>query len=152
MEGRTQRIDKNLSNQRGDFMKISYGYDRSKIKEIVSRCGSKNVKTTYSYLDVLNFYSKNKFFCAIIDDCCFFAGSFGKGHFRLVEMAVIEEQQKMGYGKAMMILMKQICRNKGAEKITLRTSKNEKAINFFKKQNAKVIGEIKNDYEMEIKL
>lgn len=133
-------------------MKIVKKYEKDIIKEIAKQCGSKNVKNTYSYLDVMNYHSKGKFKCEIIDDCAFFAGSIAKHHFRLIEMAVKEGTQKKGYGTLLIMRMKRLCIKNNLSKITLRTSKEETAINFFRKQGAKIIGEKGNDYEMEIKI
>lgn len=133
-------------------MKIVQKYDKELIKEIVKNCGSKNVKSTYSYLDVVNYHSKDKFKCEIIDDCAFFAGTMAKSHFRLIETAVKEESQRKGYGTAIMIRMRKLCKENNLTKITLRTSKEETALNFFKKQGGVITGEKGNDYEMEIKL
>lgn len=133
-------------------MKIVKTYEKDIIKDIAKQCGSKNVKSTYSYLDVMNYHSKGKFKCEIIDDCAFFAGSIAKHHFRLIEMAVKEGTQKKGYGTLLIMRMKKLCIKNNLSKITLRTSKEETAINFFEKQGAKIIGEKGNDYEMEIKI
>lgn len=133
-------------------MKIVQKYDRDTIKDIVKNCGSKNVKSTYSYLDVVNYHSKDKFKCEILDDCAFFAGTMAKNHFRLIETAVKEDSQRKGYGSAIMIRMKKLCKENNLSKITLRTSKKETALAFFKKHGAEIIGEKGEDYEMEIKL
>ena len=131
-------------------MNIIQGYDKEVIKKIAKNCDSKNVKSTYSYLDVANYRSKENFFCEIIDDCSFFAGIICKNHFRLIETAVISDCQSKGYGSLMIIRMKKICKSKGLKKITLRTSKEETAFEFFLKQGGTIVGEKGNDYEMEI--
>ena len=133
-------------------MKIVVGYNKDLIKEIAKNCGSKNVKSTYSYLDVMNYHSKGKFRCEIIDECAFFAGLMAKDHFRLIETAVKEDAHKKGYGTAIMIRMKKLCKDNNLSKITLRTSKEETAVNFFRKQGGIITGEKGNDYEMEIKV
>lgn len=133
-------------------MRIIQEYDKELIKEIAKNCGSKNVKSTYSYLDVANYHSKDKFKCEILDECAFFAGLLGKKHFRLIETAVKEECQGKGYGTALMIRMRKLCIDNNLNKITLRTSKNETALEFFKKQGGVITGEKGNDYEMEIKV
>lgn len=133
-------------------MKIISKYDKELIKDIAKNCGSKNVKSTYSYLDVANYQAKEKFRCEIIDDCAFFAGIVCKKHFRLIETAVKEECQKKGYGKILLLRMKLLCQRNNLDKITLRTSKQETAVNFFRKNGGIIIGEKGNDYEMEIKV
>lgn len=133
-------------------MKIVQKYDKEIIKDICKNCGSKNVKSTYSYLDVMNYHSKDKFRCEIIDNSAFFAGLIGKEHFRLIETAVKEDSQRKGYGTAIMIRMKKLCKENNLNKITLRTSKEETAVEFFKKNGGVIIGEKGNDFEMEIKV
>ena len=133
-------------------MKIVQKYEKNIIKEIAKGCGSKNVKSTYSYLDVMNYHSNGKFKCEIIDDCAFFAGLVAKHHFRLIETAVKEEYQGKGYGSLIIMRMKRLCIKNNLSKITLRTSKEETAVNFFRKYGGVIVGEKKNDYEMEIKI
>ena len=132
-------------------MKIVQKYDRAIIAEIAKGCGSKNVKSTYSYLDVANYRSGGKFFCEIFDDCAFYAGNIGKKHFRLVETAVKQDAHGKGYGTMMIIRMKQLCKKNGLEKITLRTAKDETAVHFFRKCGGVITGEKGTDFEMEIK-
>lgn len=133
-------------------MKIIYEYDSEKIKDIVLNCNSPNVKKTYSYLSVVNFHSKNKFLCVIVDDCAFMAGTIAKKHFRLIEIAVKSDNQHQGYGNALLTLLKKICLERGLEKITLRTSRHEKAVKFFLRHKGKIVGVNGEDYEMEIKV
>ena len=133
-------------------MKVISGYRREVIKDIVKNCGSKNVKSTYSYLDVLNYHSKDKFKCETIDDVGFFAGVVCKNHFRLIEIAVREDTQSKGIGTLLLRRIKNICSENNLTKITLRTSINETAVNFFKKKGAVIVGIKGEDYEMEIKL
>lgn len=152
MEGNKERSEEALQRARGNVMRIIQKYDKEIIKDIAKNCGSKNVKSTYSYLDVANYYSKEKFVCEIIDECAFFAGIICKNHFRLIETAVKESSQSKGYGTAVMLRMKMLCKKNNLSKITLRTSKEETALNFFKKQGGVIVGEKGNDYEMEIKI
>ena len=133
-------------------MILKSGYDKALVKEICKNCGSKNVKNTYSYLDVANYQAKDKFICESIDDCCFFAGIVCKKHFRLIEIAVKEEAQRKGYGTALLLRLKKICREKGLQKITFRVAKDETAVNFYKKKGGVIAGEKGTDYEMEMKL
>lgn len=133
-------------------MKIVRGYNKEAIKDIVKNCGSKNVKSTYSYLDVINYHSKDKFRCEIIDNSAFFAGLIAKEHFRLIETAVKEDSQRKGYGSLLIMRMKKLCKENNLNRITLRTSMEETAVNFFKKKGAVITGKKGNDYEMEIKL
>lgn len=52
----------------------------------------------------------------------------------------------------MIIRIKKICQNRGLEKITLRTSKNETAVYFFKKCGGIITGQKGTDWKMEIKV
>lgn len=133
-------------------MKIIQKYDKEIIKDIAKNCGSKNVKSTYSYLDFANNRYKDIFVCEIIDECAFFAGFYGKKHFRLMELAVKQDCQGKGYGTAIIIRMRKLCQENNLNKITLRTSKDETALEFFKKQGGVITGEKGNDFEMEIKV
>lgn len=131
-------------------MKIETKYEKKKVEEIAKNCGSKSVKSSYTYLDKMYYYNPSKFVCVIVDDCAFFAGTLCKKHFRLLELAVKEENQKMGYGKKLMGMMKQMCRKKEIEKITFRTSRQEDALYFYERMGAKIVKMKDEDFEMEI--
>ena len=55
--------------------------------------------------------------CAIVDETAYVAGTFGKKHFRLAEMAVKESQQRQGLGRFMIGLLKTACAEKGIAEI-----------------------------------
>ena len=129
-------------------MKIARGFNAKVIDDIAKNCGADSVKNTISYLRV-PFIGGAGFVCEIFDDVAFFAGTMCKKHFRLYEMAVREDYQRKGYGRAMILRMRQLCQKAGVEKITLRTSKNETAIQFYKKLGGRIVGEKDNDYEVE---
>ena len=133
-------------------MRVKSGYDANLVEEICKGCASNNVKKSYAFLRVANYHSGDKFICEIIDDCCFFAGIVCKSHFRLIEIAVKEEAQQKGYGTALLLRMKKLCREKDLTKITFRTAKDETAVKFFKKKGGVIVGEKGNDYEMEMKV
>lgn len=133
-------------------MKIVRGFDTTKVDSIAKNCGADSVKNSVSYLGVPFISGGRGFVCEIIDDVAFFAGTMCKKHFRLYEMAVDKGSQGSGYGTAMIMRMKQLCRKAGAEKITLRTSKEESAINFYYRIGGRIVGEKGNDYEVEIKV
>lgn len=131
-------------------MKIVSGFDEKIVGEIARGCGAKSVKSSISYIGA-PFISGNKgFVCEVFDGVGFFAGTMCKKHFRLYELAVKEEEHGKGYGRAMIMRIKQLCRKHGAEKITLRTSKSETAIDFYKKIGGTIVGEKGDDYEVEI--
>lgn len=75
-----------------------------------------------------------------------------KKHFRLYEIAVKKEMQNKGYGKFMIMRIKKLCSQNNINKITLRTNKQEEAINFYKKIGGIIVGEKNNDWEVEIKV
>ena len=89
-------------------------------------------------------------YCAIVDDVAFIAGTFGKEHFRLAEMAVKTEFKHQGYGSFMIKLVKAACARRGKTRITLRTSKNETAFEFYQKIGGSVVGENGDDFEVVI--
>ena len=132
-------------------MRIVRGYNKTKLQEIAANCGSKTVKSTISYLDAPFIKGAKCFYVEIIDDIAFFAGNITKTHFRLYEMAVKEEGQKKGYGRIMVLRMKKLCQKHNIPKITCRTSKEETAIDFYRKIGGVIVGEKENDYEVEIK-
>ena len=132
-------------------MKITKKFDEKLCEKIARESGSKAVRQSIAYLRRAFFNNKNTFVCNIIDDKAFYAGNCGKTHFRLYEIAVVEDAQRNGYGKLMMLQIKQLCQKKGLTKITLRTSKSETAIDFWRKCGGVIVGENGNDYEVEIK-
>lgn len=133
-------------------MNIQNGYDAKTISRIAKASGAYSVKEAATYLRVPCYRAGGRFLCEVIDDVAFYAGSFGKTHFRLYEMAVIEDKQREGYGTFMIMRIKQLCQKKGIPKITLRTSKEETAIDFYRRQGGKIVGEKDNDWEVEILL
>ncbi len=149
MARNTPGAEEDVHTDGADNMKIERGYNREKVVQIAKDCGAKSVRDTVSYLDLAAYRSRDKFVCEILDDVAFFAGMMCKKHFRLYEMAVVETAQRKGYGRAMITRMRQLCQKSGASKITPRTSKEETAIQFYKKLGGKIVGEKENDYEVE---
>ena len=131
-------------------MIISRGYNKELVREIARNCGSKAVTGSLSYIEI-PFIQKN-LYCEIFDDVAFFAGTFQKKHFRLYETAVKQECQRSGYGRAMIKRIQMLCQERGLDKITLRTSKEESAINFYRKVGGTVVGEKDGDWEVVIKV
>lgn len=132
-------------------MTVRRGFNKEIVYGIAKECGSAVVKKTVSYISAPFISGSEKFICEVIDDCAFWAASVCKKHLRLYEMAVKQEKQKQGYGKAMILRMKKVCRENGLEKITLRTSKTEGAMGFYAKNGGTIVGEKGDDYEVEIK-
>lgn len=133
-------------------MKIVRGFDKDTIRDIAKNCGSKSVKSSISFLERMNYLSPDKLVCEVIDDVGFYGACICKKHLRLYEIAVREDAHKQGYGKVMMMRMVKLCRQKGLEKITFRTAKNETAVEFYKKLGAVITGEKGEDWEMELRV
>jgi GNAT superfamily N-acetyltransferase len=133
-------------------MNIVRGFDKKTVEEIARMCGADSVRGSISYISAPFICENKNFLCEVFDERAFFAGTMCRKHFRLYELAVKEDYQKKGYGVAMITRIKQLCRKHGAEKITLRTSKYENAINFYKRIGGTIVGEKDDDYEVEIKV
>ena len=133
-------------------MKIRTEYDEKTVERIARNCDSKSVRDGVAFLRKSAFETPEKFYCEIIDEVCFFAGYVGKESFRLYEIAVENEYKGRGYGRIMMFRLRKLCSKKGISKITLRTSKDENAVSFYRKFGGKITGQKKNDWEMELKV
>ena len=131
-------------------MKIVKGFDQEKVKYICKNCNSKSVRTGEAYLHACPWRNGDKFVTYVFDDVAFLAGVMNKTHFRLIEFAVLTEYQGQSYGSKMMWFLKNLCRKNNFEKITFRCAKDERAVEFYLKHGAKILGEKQNDYEMEI--
>ena len=131
-------------------MKIVRGFDEKTVAEIAKECGSKSVKGSVSFLGAPYISGGKGFVCEVFDDVAFYAGTMCKKHFRLYEMAVRKDAQGRGYGTAMVARMKALCARSGAEKITLRTSREETAIEFYGRVGGVITGSKGGDYEVEI--
>lgn len=125
--------------------------DVKKARSIAKDSGSDELKHS-EYLRAAAWRAGDKFLMETFDDVAYYAGVFGKDHFRLVEIAVTAEMQGRGYGRMMMRRIVQKCRARGVHKITLRASAEEGAAGFYKKFGAVVTGLHDGDYEMEIRL
>lgn len=132
-------------------MNIVRGFDKKTVEEIARMCGADSVRGSISYISAPFIRENKNFLCEVFDERAFFAGTMCKKHFRLYELAVKDEEHGKGYGKAMLLRIKQLCRQRGVQKITLRTSKDETAIDFYKKIGGTIVGEKDGDYEVEIK-
>lgn len=152
MERCAERMQNALQEDRANDVKFVARFDIKTIKEIAKASGSPTLARETGYLERAKFYAGRKFRCEIGGDICFFAGTIGKKHFRLIEIAVRKEEHGKGYGRRMMWRIISICRKNGLRKITLRTNRNENSINFYKKFGGKIIGIEGNDYEIEVPL
>lgn len=127
-------------------------FDVPTIDRIAKASEAESTKEAARWLAVPYICGAKGFICEIADDVAFYAGVMGKKHFRLYEIAVEKTSQHKGYGTAMINRIKARCITKGVHKITFRTSKNETAIEFYRKHNAVIVGEKENDWEVEIKV
>lgn len=150
MARRAPRHEKTVLGNGHDTMKVEKGYNAKKINTIAKASQANSVKDASSYLRVPCYRNKDNFICEIINDVAFYAGCFGKKYFRLYEMAVSKEAQRKGYGTLMITRIKVACQARGLQKITLRTSKTETAIEFYRKHNGVIVGENNGDWEVEI--
>lgn len=122
------------------------------VKEICKNCGNKTVKDSFSFMGLSLYRSPSKCFSEVFDNVAFYFCVEAKKHLRLIELAVKNDSQYNGYGKAVLLHIMHLGRLLGKEKITLRVTKTEPAVHFWKKHGAVQVGENGNDFEMEILL
>lgn len=140
-----------LQEDRNNNVIIDHVFDLRTIEHIIKQAGSPSLKKEAAYLRTAKFFGKGKFKCGIISGGAgFYAGTLNKEHFRLVSIAVVEKEHGKGYGTAMMLEIIKQCRRRKIKKITLRTNRQEQAVNFYKKFGGKIVGINGEDYEMEI--
>lgn len=152
MERREKRLQDPLQKDGKSDVKFTQHYDLKVLTAIAKASGSTALIQESRYLRRAKFYAKGKFWCEILGDIAFYAGTIGKSHFRLIEIAVRKEYQGRGYGRRMMWRIFGLCRKRGLSKITLRTSREESAVDFYKKFGGIIVGQKDGDYEMEIKV
>jgi len=151
MERSEERTEKTVYGIR-DNLTFRIAEDTKELEYICKRSGSKRVKSTCSYLSVAKWQAKEKFFAEILNDFGFFAGTFNKHHFNLIDLAVLEEEHGNGYGTILVRRMKKRCREKDIHLIKLRTSMGETAVDFWQKQGAEITGYKEDDFTMEIRI
>lgn len=127
-----------------------YGFNEQKFVEICKASGSKSVRESSAYLRRAYHDNPDKMYCEIHDGVACFAGTICKKHFRLLEIAVREEEQGNGYGTLMLNRIKRLCIREGLTKITFRANANEPAVDWYLKHGGIVIGKKQDDYCMEI--
>ncbi len=142
MEGNKERAE--------TLLQRDWKTDIKKAEQIAKESGSEAVNN--QYLRKAKFNGGKNFAIEFIGEVGFYAGIYGKNHFRLIEIAVKKSEQGKGYGKKLLQRIAYQCRKRGIHKITLRTRKNESAKDFYKKYGGKITGTIDDDYEMEIKI
>lgn len=94
----------------------------------------------------------NQFDLRMFGEIGFYYGVRNKTSYRLVAIAVIEPMQNNGFGAYMLADLIERCSRFGFEKITLRTYKNGRAVRFWEKMGAVIVGEKGDDYEMKMVL
>ena len=139
-----------VSSNRTDT--VTFEYDERAMEALARKSGSKRVKESVAYIRRAHYYNPDKTFTCRIGESAFFAGTIAKDHFRLLEIAVLQDAHGQGYGRKMMEIMKAVSKQHKLKKITLRTSKEETAVNFFTKFGGVIVGEKGKDWEMEIRL
>ena len=93
-----------------------------------------------------------KFWYGLFLNCAFYYGYVAQDHFRLIAIAVDEEHQGLGFGSMMLTRIMKRCEENNIPAITFRTHKLGKALEWWKKQGAVIVGDKGLDYEMRIQL
>lgn len=135
----------------------SFDYNQDKklieLKKINDKCGSKKLKKTFEYLRLIFYHSpKEKIISEIIPNVAYYVATINQKNIRLIDIAVNKEYQKRGIGKFLLNRIKQVAKYKGLNKITLRTSMEEKAFLFWLSQGFIETGVSEEDIEMELTL
>lgn len=92
----------------------------------------------------------SKFWYGMFLTCAFYYGNVAKDHFRLVALAVDSDHQGFGFGSMMLLRIIKRCEENGLHRITFRTHKLGKALSWWLKQGARIVGSKDGDYEMLI--
>ena len=121
------------------------------VKEVMTGCGSKNVRSSFGYLQFLNYHG-NRVEVEVADETAISACRYGRKHCRLIELAVMEEAHGRGYGSALLGRIVSRCRARGLERITFRCSAEEGFFGFYIQHGALITGKKDGDYEMEIQV
>lgn len=135
-------------------MKFEPCSDMRVLEGICRKCGSKRVRQSAAYLRAAQWQAQGKgtFIAETIGDFAFYAGTFCKSHFNLVDCAVEQEKHGQGIGTILVSRMKEKCQERNIRMIRLRTAIDETAVDFWQKQGAKIVGLKGDDYVMEIHL
>ena len=122
--------------------------DKKLIHDICFNCGSKAVKSSYSYIRFIAYLHPDKIIFDIFDEIALFFGYKCKNHIRCIIVAVLKDYQSAGIGKEILFFEKVKAKKQGINKITCRTSKAEGALKFWQAIGVKIIGEKGDDWEM----
>lgn len=136
----------------GEWREIIYERDKQAVHDICYGCGSRSMKDTFGYLNLMYFRFPDNVVAEILDEKVFYVARKAKTHWRLIGIAVKKEYQGMKLGeKALFRLLKRLSLA-GLDTLTLRTSMSEEAQHFWLKQGARIMDVNGGDYEMEIKI
>lgn len=147
MEGDQKRVQEAVQRKRNHD--VAFQYDVELIKRVSKNCGSASVIDAPNYARAIKHWSKSRFYVMTVDNAAYCFGSFSNNHFRLAEIAVEKQYQKQGIGKLMLSIVMAECQRRGVHKITLRTSRAERAYKWYLNNGAQVVGINDDDYEME---
>lgn len=134
------------------WKEIDYNRDKQAIHDICFDCGSKCMKDTFGYLNLMYFRFPDNVVAEILDNKAFYVARKAKNHWRLIGIAVKKQHQGEKLGKTALFRLLYRLRKAGLDTLTLRTSMQEEAKFFWLKIGARIIDVNGGDYEMEIKL
>jgi len=121
------------------------------IHDICYGCGSESIKKTYPYIRAAAWQGGKKFFLDVFGGKAFFAAIRSKSHIRLIGIAVMSDIQQKGLGRRIMLYEMKKARFFDIAEITLRTSKTENGVAFWKSMGAVITGEKGEDWEMRLR-
>lgn len=125
------------------------------LENICKNSGSNSVKKAASYIRRAIYISKEKpenLWCWIYGDVAFYICTRCKNHVRGIITVVRQDMQGKGLGKLINLHRLIMMKRAGIYSFKFKTNKNEKAVNFWLKQGAKIMDVKGEDYEMEIKI
>lgn len=136
-------------------------FDRNNIDDVkllerlCKESGSASVAKEAAYIRRAIWLTKDKpqnLWCEIYDNLGFYMCTQCKSHVRGILTVVHKEHQGKGLGKIINDRRLQRMYKEGIDTFKFRTNINEKAIDFWVRQGAKIVGLKGNDYEMELKI
>lgn len=139
-------------------MFIITGYDDTAVKSICHDCGSASAKASYSFVRRLLFVNggkvRSKVWCKVWrkhgKPVCFYFAFRNRNSVRLIEIAVIADEQRKGLGKMMLNTLLADMKMARFDTLTFRSPIYETAIDFWVRQGTKIVGQKNNDYEMKL--
>lgn len=121
------------------------------IKDLCYGCGDNSFKAVWNYLRKAEFDAKGRAEAYVLkkggNAVGFMAFIVSPAHLRLIAIATKESQHSKGYGPELLVALMRIAREKGKERITLRT----KIPRWWALRGASAVGKHDNgEVEMEI--